>query len=818
MAQRLINALSRGLGKTVSEETKKTVKKATRDIPSTDSFYKLGMGIGPFIRNTVQSYKSNPSQTSSASSSNDKAATKANMAFAKENVVTQKNIAGQLSALTSIMSDIRRISLAQLSLQRQAIGRAGKTSTIKGLYGDRSGYLSQEQALESGSVGKGSITGTNVRDADRPGLLSTFAMNNPGITGGVLGLLGMAFKNDIKDVLKQSGLGPLVEEMFDSAAKNFTKIFTDALDETLNNFYKNLSGLVEKLLSGKARETIEAGTKVVSPFGGIAGGILGAKIGSKLGWAGGIVGGIAGGLLGQEGVQEIGDLIRDATTPDPALKDDPAAQQKKMEEAQARLAKLGITAGAGGAAYYGGKKIFDKMFPKSPPVTPTTPPSTTMPPPGNMGGREGGNPKWARIREQQARFTAQAFEAAKAAGESTPQKSLLSRVGGALGEFAEKTKALVTRCYALLEKLIAKIGIKRVVAYISARLGLAASGFIGGPAVIVTTVLAWGWMIYDLYLLLEGFLKEVEGVTSNPMGDVDGTSRPEAGPGPTPTQPPAGSLPPTGAGAGRGKQGAPDALQSKSLGNYASPTQSGTFTSEFGMRKDPFTGEMKHHAGFDYKAEEGEPVFAMMDGEVTTAEENYVPNQGLGRHIIVKHADGTLTKYGHLSRLSVKVGAKVKQGEKIGEVGNTGRSKGAHLHVEIHRNGVAIDPRASKTSDSNTSSSPSQTNASGTQSTAPGAPSAGSAMARVFGFDPSNMGIDLKQVLSGEQLAALNAMQNDLNNLAGSQSMNMAPPSSSNGPSNPNPPPATPATVESTVSKEKDFLWYYYNPMAPAYG
>ena len=136
MAQRLVNALGRGPNKTGTEKTTKAQRSTAQGRPSVDSFYKLGMGIGPFIRNTVQSYKGEGSPNEATPSQAN-----VNKGFIKDNVVSQKNIANQLSALTSIMGDIRKISLAQLNLQRSTASR------MRGM-GDRSGYLSQEQALE----------------------------------------------------------------------------------------------------------------------------------------------------------------------------------------------------------------------------------------------------------------------------------------------------------------------------------------------------------------------------------------------------------------------------------------------------------------------------------------------------------------------------------------------------------------------------------------------------------------------------------------------------------------------------------------------
>ena len=136
------------------------------------------MGVGPFIRNIVQSY-----QKDNVTSESDTKKINASLGFAKENVVTQKNIAGQLSALTSIMSDIRKISLAQLNLTRSTMGKK---------FGDRGDYLSQEQKLEGGEgSGRASISGTQSNPEKGGnklfGGLLNFMGNNPGISAGLLG-------------------------------------------------------------------------------------------------------------------------------------------------------------------------------------------------------------------------------------------------------------------------------------------------------------------------------------------------------------------------------------------------------------------------------------------------------------------------------------------------------------------------------------------------------------------------------------------------------------------------------------------------------
>ncbi|MDR0540337.1 MAG: M23 family metallopeptidase [Spirochaetaceae bacterium] len=115
----------------------------------------------------------------------------------------------------------------------------------------------------------------------------------------------------------------------------------------------------------------------------------------------------------------------------------------------------------------------------------------------------------------------------------------------------------------------------------------------------------------------------------------------------------------------------------------------GRLTSGFGWRKDPFTGgERRFHSAIDLSANLGAPVKAAMDGKVSTVGFNAV----FGRYLILTHSAGYQTMYAHLNSCAVIEGQKVKQGEKIGEVGNTGRSTGPHLHFAVYKNGRAINP------------------------------------------------------------------------------------------------------------------------------
>ncbi|PIJ63531.1 M23 family metallopeptidase [Mesotoga sp. H07.pep.5.3] len=105
----------------------------------------------------------------------------------------------------------------------------------------------------------------------------------------------------------------------------------------------------------------------------------------------------------------------------------------------------------------------------------------------------------------------------------------------------------------------------------------------------------------------------------------------------------------------------------------------GKISSEFGWRKDPFTGVSTFHSGIDIAVQKDAPVFASKDGMVMEAQES----GGYGLNIIIQHYDGSKTRYSHLNHISVYVGQRVLRGELIGRVGETGRATGPHLHFEI---------------------------------------------------------------------------------------------------------------------------------------
>jgi len=116
---------------------------------------------------------------------------------------------------------------------------------------------------------------------------------------------------------------------------------------------------------------------------------------------------------------------------------------------------------------------------------------------------------------------------------------------------------------------------------------------------------------------------------------------------------------------------------------------SGFFSDGFGWRRDPIDGAREFHKGVDIVASKGTPVRASADGLVTAAGRM----AGYGAMIQVVHGFGMSTRYGHLSRVMVTPGQRVKRGDVIGLVGSTGRSTGPHLHYEVFRAGVQVDPR-----------------------------------------------------------------------------------------------------------------------------
>jgi murein DD-endopeptidase MepM/ murein hydrolase activator NlpD len=118
----------------------------------------------------------------------------------------------------------------------------------------------------------------------------------------------------------------------------------------------------------------------------------------------------------------------------------------------------------------------------------------------------------------------------------------------------------------------------------------------------------------------------------------------------------------------------------------------GSITSGYGPRKSPITGENKTHNGIDIQASTGTTVRAAADGVVSYIGHNMDKNTGYGNYVTLDHDNGYQTRYAHLSKVSVQVKQRVRKGEKIGEVGETGAATGPHLHFEVEKNGSFIDP------------------------------------------------------------------------------------------------------------------------------
>ncbi len=111
--------------------------------------------------------------------------------------------------------------------------------------------------------------------------------------------------------------------------------------------------------------------------------------------------------------------------------------------------------------------------------------------------------------------------------------------------------------------------------------------------------------------------------------------------------------------------------------------------SGYGWRTDPFTKARKRHYGMDFTALSGTPVYATGPGKVIRVDSRA---SGFGKHIRIDHGFGYITLYAHLSKYNVKKWQKVKRGDLIGFVGNTGRSEAPHLHYEVHKNKERINP------------------------------------------------------------------------------------------------------------------------------
>ena len=122
---------------------------------------------------------------------------------------------------------------------------------------------------------------------------------------------------------------------------------------------------------------------------------------------------------------------------------------------------------------------------------------------------------------------------------------------------------------------------------------------------------------------------------------------------------------------------------------FANPVKDAfRFTSQFGFRRDPKTGGRRMHAGVDFAAGTGTPLYATADGVVTHA--GWA--SGYGRLVKIQHEFGIETRYAHQSKIRVKVGQRVSRGDRIGDMGATGRVTGVHLHYEVRVGGKPVNP------------------------------------------------------------------------------------------------------------------------------
>lgn len=115
---------------------------------------------------------------------------------------------------------------------------------------------------------------------------------------------------------------------------------------------------------------------------------------------------------------------------------------------------------------------------------------------------------------------------------------------------------------------------------------------------------------------------------------------------------------------------------------------SGKITSRFGKRKDPVNGKSAFHTGIDFRAKKGDKIYATADGVVKKA----FRNGGYGNYVLIDHGNGYATSFSHMQTYLVKKGDRVKRGDLIGLVGNTGRSTGTHLHYEVTLDKKPLNP------------------------------------------------------------------------------------------------------------------------------
>lgn len=124
---------------------------------------------------------------------------------------------------------------------------------------------------------------------------------------------------------------------------------------------------------------------------------------------------------------------------------------------------------------------------------------------------------------------------------------------------------------------------------------------------------------------------------------------------------------------------------------FRKPVKETRISSKFGYRKHPVTGKRRMHSGVDYAAPSGTKIVAAADGVIEFVK---VSRTGYGKHVKIKHNGTYSTLYGHMLKFGkgIKRGTRVKQGQVIGYVGKTGTATGNHLHFELHKKGIKINP------------------------------------------------------------------------------------------------------------------------------
>lgn len=122
------------------------------------------------------------------------------------------------------------------------------------------------------------------------------------------------------------------------------------------------------------------------------------------------------------------------------------------------------------------------------------------------------------------------------------------------------------------------------------------------------------------------------------------------------------------------------------------PVRQGWLSSAFGKRHDPFTNKIVDHPGIDICTNIGTKIYAPATGKICAIRKDFIKNKGYGKFIIIDHGYGNKTIYGHLSKILVKKGQKVKRWDVIGLTGNSGKSTSPHLHYGVILNGEPQNP------------------------------------------------------------------------------------------------------------------------------